>query len=87
MMLTVAHVPCSPACASIDLSACQLRHFPFRSVHRNSPKPLLRFLRSPSSTQSANVKASSANSTVETAKISGEQEQGAYWHVKAGLLC
>ncbi len=78
MMLTVAHVPCSPACASIDLSARQLKHSPFRSVHRNSPKPLLRFLRGACATQSASVKASSANSTVETAKISDKQEQGAY---------
>ena len=77
MMLTVAHVPASPACASINRSARQLKHFSFRPVHRNSPKPFLRVLRSASSTQSASVKASSANSTVETAKTSGKQEQGA----------
>ncbi|KAL0041607.1 hypothetical protein WJX79_009243 [Trebouxia sp. C0005] len=75
MMLTVAHVPASPACASINRSARQLKHFSFRPVHRNSPKPFLRVLRSASSTQSASVKASSANSTVETAKTSGKQEQ------------
>lgn len=75
MMLTVVDVPCSPACASINVSARQLKHFPFRPVHRNSPKPILRFLHSASSTQSASVKASSAKSTVETTKVSGKQEQ------------
>ena len=76
MMLTVVHVPCFPACASINLSARQLKHFPFRPVHRNSPKPFLRFLHI--ATQSASVKASSADSTVETPKVSDKQEQGAY---------
>ncbi len=78
MMLTDVHVPYSLACASIYPSARQLKHIPFRPVHRNSLKPFLRFLRSATFIQSASVKASSANSTVDTAKTSGKQEQGAY---------
>ncbi len=87
MMLTVVRVPCPPACASINLSARQLKHFPFRPVHQNSRKPFLRFVHSASFTQSASVKTSSATGTVETAQTSGKQEQGAYLHVKAGLIC